>query len=402
MKKYLFYFLPLLIFILMASRLHAGGGCTFSDNCSSATTITCGSTTAMSNSSCAVNPDCCGCGFVCASPTTCDICGGTLPAHNEDCQASAMGMLCFIEGTFCGSPENTQWARFCPVSSGTYAFNFTSISCSGGGASLQFGIYNAGINCTNNDQTTLLDCNGGFVGTTTVNYALTGGSCYLMVFDGNAGAVCTWSFGITCLPLAAELATFSGNFVSDRTIRLDWTTSTEDNCKEFYIIRRYDDMTRESGRSLDEQMNMREVTNLGPIQPKGGVDKGASYTLFDDQASLPGAYSYELYERETDGSSHYHGMTQVYVNTPEQSAITSTYYNSINDIYMVEFEVMEPSPIQFTLYSSDGKIAEQQYIGEKPAGHHQIALQLKDLSSGIYVMDLRIGGKSFQKKVLVK
>jgi hypothetical protein len=313
-----------------------------------------------------------------------------------------MGISCFISGTFCGSPENTQWARFCPTTTGTYDFNFTSISCSGGGASLQFAIYNAGITCANNEESNNMDCDGAMTGSTTLSYPLVAGQCYLMVFDGNAGATCTWSFGITCLPLVAELESFNASFVSDRTIRLDWLTNQERDSKEFFLRRRYDDLTRDASKSADEQYNDALWSILGPVAVRGNASQGASYQLLDEGVDRPGIYQYELFERELNGNQHLLGKTEVYVNTPEESAITAAYYNSITNMYNVEFDVRTPSPIAYSVYSSDGKTVDEQFLGEKPAGHHTIVMDLDDLKSGVYVMDLRIGGKSFQRKMLVK
>jgi hypothetical protein len=389
----------LLVLLLPLQSVLAGGGCTFSNTCSGATNITCSTNYSMSNSSCTIATECCGCWANCTG--SCDACSSP-PEHHDDCNTTAMGISCFIEGTFCGSPENTQWGRFCATNTGSHTFNYNSVNCSGGGVSLQVGLYDQGITCASTDQSNMQFCNGSLTGSTSVSANLVAGQCYILVFDGNAGAECTWTFSVICPIFPVVLKSFTAEKTSDRTISLFWETESEQDSKEFTITRRYDDLQRESGKSWDEEMNDREVTVLPAVPSKAQGDHGASYSLMDNAVNLPGQYTYELYQHDFDGTNHYMGVAEVFVGTPAASSIVSAYYAAASEAVRVEYSVNDRLPVVATLYDIGGKQVGTDYLGMIEPGFHTMQFDAGKLQPGIYLIDLKIGGKSERRKVLVR
>jgi hypothetical protein len=378
----------------------AGGGCTFSNSCGSATSLSCGTNYSMSNSSCDIVSQCCGC-WAGGCAGTCAVCDNP-PAHFDDCQSTVMGISCFIEGTFCGSPENTQWARLCAPTTGTYTFNYNSISCTGGGTSLQVGLYDAGITCATTDQAAMQFCNGSLTGSTSINASLTAGQCYLLVFDGNAGAVCTWSFNIVCPPLPVVLASFYGEFQDNRSIQLRWETTNEQNSKEFVVVRYYDDLEWDYSLSLDEQMNQRERSELSPVPSSAGGEQGATYSITDFGANRIGQYSYELYQYDLDGTRHFLGQSEVYVGSPSKPALLNAYYSSTQQHFIVDFQTHQVLPAMVEMFDLSGKLVYSEFLGEMPAGYHTARVSGQSLPKGIYLLNLKIGSKAYRQKLLLR
>jgi hypothetical protein len=179
-----------------------GGGCTFSDAAGAGTSVSTGTTYTLDNTSCDATE-------ACESPALsfCSSCDCTF----DECYYYSMGATCSVASCFCGSPENSMYATFCPTTSGNYTFNIGSATCSGGGGSLQWGITaTSGYSCANGYTMT---CVSGTTGSSSVTHALTGGACYKLFFDGNAGAACTWTFSISS-PLSLDLLHF--NTVNNR------------------------------------------------------------------------------------------------------------------------------------------------------------------------------------------
>jgi hypothetical protein len=351
----------------------------------------------MSNSSCTIASECEGCW----TGGACDACSSP-PEHHDDCNTTVMGISCFIEGTFCGSPENTQWARFCAPSTGTYTFGYSGIVCSGGGVSLQVGLYNAGITCASTDQADMEFCNGSLTGSTSVNANLTAGQCYILVFDGNAGAVCTWNFSLTCPILPVVLASFTADKTGDRAITLTWETAAEQDSKEFVITRRYDDLQRDGGKSWDEEMNERIVTHFPAIPSRAQGSTGTTYTLTDHQVLLPGSYSYELYQRDHDGTNHYMGLTEVFVGSPAASAIFTAYYSAPAAAFVIDYSTHERQPVLASLYDITGHRVASHFLGAVEPGFHTTTFATQDLKPGIYLLDLKIGNHSERRKLLLR
>jgi hypothetical protein len=172
-----------------------GTGPTFS-NSSPGSSSGCGAGS-LSNSSASVASQC--------DPPDVSNCpsGSNQQVYYADCMYSTNGGgLCSHSTCTCiGSMENNIWSQFCAPGTGTYTFEVGNISCSGGAESLQFVIWNTdGITWSNicDIENYVEFCDNGFTSNTTFTVDLAGGTCYTLMFDGNAGADCTWDFNINC------------------------------------------------------------------------------------------------------------------------------------------------------------------------------------------------------------
>lgn len=386
--------LALVVFLFAGLHAHAGGGCGPSNSCPGPT-LSLNTTYSYANSSCTADQDCMDC-FAGTGTGCTDICAGA-PNHNEDCNSTIMGALCSIEGAFCGSPENTSWAQFCPTTSGTYSFAVSSVSCSGGGASLQYGIYQAGINCTNNTQSDMLSCSGGTTSNTTYSHALTAGQCYLIVFDGNAGAACTWNFLITGPPLPATIQ----NFVVDRSGKdmvMSWVTSAESNGQEYLVYRRFDDLVYEEELTDDQRYNKYPQKLVAKVPCKNKAT-GSSYSYVDPYVVSPGLYVYELYLKDMDGTHNFLGQTEAYVDVPTQSRVVNTYFHRETESFDIEVETKVTSIVNLEVYDISGRKVAGLAGVRLPAGTHKVPVDLRGKSTGVYLYKIKVNGDSFSGKL---
>ncbi|MBN4065722.1 T9SS type A sorting domain-containing protein [Candidatus Amoebophilus asiaticus] len=254
MRQQALYVFIGLLFLSIPGTYAASGACTFADECLNADTIQFGFVTAADNSSC----DACGH----CDPTVdtftpavndpdwgnndhCDLawanggCGGSYNDPCGECMASitCMALISSCNGNYsiCGSPENTSYAKVCLPSSTADSvlvyFSAYNISCTGGGASLQWGIYPAGSdnNCDSlviiyPSAIGMLYCSAGTDTTDSVSIYLIPGNCYLLFFDGNAGAVCNWDF------LVDTVASYSGPCIPPTLIASTTNASVDTLC----------------------------------------------------------------------------------------------------------------------------------------------------------------------------
>lgn len=242
MKRFLIVFF-LVAFSHITIAGGGGGGCSPSDNSGSPTTVTNGITYSYDNTGCGASADCASPYNICSTPG--------FSNNNGDCYALIMGATCTIYGCFCGSPENTSFAQFCPSATANYTFSVSNISCSGGGASLQYGVYEAGATCDSGSD--MFFCENGTTANQSQTLALTAGSCYRIVFDGNAGADCTWNFNISSsLPLA--LIHFEGTSEGAYNA-ISWTTSSEEGTDSYVIERSTNGMVYGSVSEIENIQN---------------------------------------------------------------------------------------------------------------------------------------------------
>lgn len=370
-----------------------GGGCGPADNCGSASSLSAGTLYSFGNSGCDAIADC----EDCFTSSNCANICGCVPCANEDCNSTVMGKICSIEGSFCGSPENTSWGEFCPTQSGDYDFTVSNISCTGGGASLQFGIYAGGVTCGNNNQSNLLDCSGGTTTPLTYTHTLTAGQCYLIFFDGNAGATCTWDFFITPPPLPVKLQAFEAE-VDGHEVHLEWQTSEIVEGSDFHFTRRFDNLVRKEGDSPDEEYAKLGVEALDHLPVTSA--KAGNYAFTDKSITQAGLYFYELYQSLPSGSNRYLGTIETYVDVQGKDQVLNAYYGPGKDQFTLEFQLTQLGVSTLDLYDINGTKVKTEVLGRMDKGFYRKTISLAGLRQGVYLFNLRHAGVSMPGKII--
>ncbi|OFY64374.1 MAG: hypothetical protein A3H98_03880 [Bacteroidetes bacterium RIFCSPLOWO2_02_FULL_36_8] len=157
---------------------------------------------------------------------------------------------CTQNDPLCGTVENTSYSRICIpatyVGSCAPTFSVTGISCAGGGASLQWVLYPSTTTCANmltsnpDGAGSIIPCENGRTTNYSATPTMTAGSCYILMFDGNAKAVCSWTFNMTaptpvasftssastaCTVAPNNCVTFTNTSTCYNTANVTWTAT---------------------------------------------------------------------------------------------------------------------------------------------------------------------------------
>ncbi len=89
------------------------------------------------------------------------------------------------------------------------------------------------------------------------------------------------------------------------------------------------------------------------------------------------------------------------INENGESLALSVYPNPITDKVNIQFNLSENQNVSVKLYNAVGQVAYNSILGNLAAGVQNITINTTNLPSGIYVMDLSIGGTSVSKKLSI-
>lgn len=169
-----------------------------------------------------------------------------------------------------------------------------SVFCEGGAQDLQAGIFEmtAGT-CLGNLTGSNLVSSACFTGNHTfnINSPLPAGSDYLIWFDGNAGAACTWGF--TVLPIV--LVDFTVKAEEDH-VDINWITASE-KMNDHFVVERSND-----GEDWER------VVKLGAV----GNSTETNYYSAEDPYPLAGISYYRLKQVDVDGKYSYSQVRSVF------------------------------------------------------------------------------------------
>lgn len=398
MKNFLLFSLICLITSISSKVIAGGGGiCSPSDNAGAPTSVTAGTTYSYGNTSCTspTSGECTnntnGTGF---SIDICDrACGASCAdgdnAANEDCRAliDVMGATASCTLTYCqdcGSPENTSWAQFCPATTGTYTFTVSNVSCSGGGGTLQWSMF---ANGTYSCGATASYCDGAIANGTasqSTTLSLTGGTCTRIVFDGNAGAGCTWNFNIAAPPLPVKFMSFSVEPGSNGML-VKWSTGTETNNKSF---------------TVERSLNGSDFLAIGSVTGAGNSTTKKDYAFFDDKAPYGFCY-YRIKQTDFDNKFEYSDIVAaLYKENRYNFEIKSLYPSTSNEMINIIYTAPANKNMSICIYNTKGKKVKE-YTENAYEGRNDRNFDISGLDMGIYYFVLN-NGKEQQIKKFIK
>lgn len=73
--------------------------------------------------------------------------------------------------------------------------------------------------------------------------------------------------------------------------------------------------------------------------------------------------------------------------------------NPFNPTTVIPYELATDSEIQITVYDINGKNVMDVFHGLQTQGYHQLILNASDLSSGIYILTMKVGKKMLARKL---
>ena len=171
--------------------------------------------------------------------------------------------------------------------------------------------------------------------------------------------------------VSVELTSFNGNYY-DGSVHLEWFTSNEINNYGFEIQKRYDNT---------------EFEKIGFVQGSNNTTEGNDYS-FTDTDLLSYRIYYRLKQIDFNGKFKYSDVVMVEDPALNEFQLYRNYPNPFNPSTTISYSLPRQARIKIALYNILGNLVEILFDGEQTAGIHQLILNAKDLSSGVYFVSM--------------
>jgi len=89
------------------------------------------------------------------------------------------------------------------------------------------------------------------------------------------------------------------------------------------------------------------------------------------------------------------------IELPQSIQIKSIYPNPFNPIAIIQFEISEPTAVQFGIYNIKGAEIDRIYAGYKQPGFYTTVWNGENYPSGMYFIILENESKSLMKKMVL-
>ena len=208
---------------------------------------------------------------------------------------------------------------------------------------------------------------------------------YLWVADQNNSRVLRYTASASFIPLPVELTSFTAT-VSEGKVELAWKTATEINNSGF-------DVERNSATGW---------AKIAFVAGHGTTNAPQSYSYTDASVRV-GKYSYRLKQIDHDGKFVYHQVIETSVGiTPSTVYLDNNYPNPFNPSTKISFVLGTKGHAALKVFNLLGQEVATLADGEFNDGETQtFTFDASKLSSGIYYYELRTGGTTQIKKMML-
>ncbi|MEM7656872.1 MAG: T9SS type A sorting domain-containing protein [Bacteroidota bacterium] len=295
--------------------------------------------------------------------------------------------------------ENTVYFSFTvPVTANDYFVHFGSNSqCSQEPNNLAYMIFD-GLDCSDAVNSSRIACNkasvtgtipsadwtydGGGAGTTFI-----AGNTYYIVVDGTRQSQCDFCILIARGPanpvLPAEFLSFEGHTQSYGNL-LEWKTRMEDGIQSFEVE-----------RSADGEV----FEGLGSVISEGSLDEEATYSFLDRTPGV-GTSFYRIRTTDINGVESSSRTIQL-TREQSQAALIDVYPQPATDVLNILLAAPEATTATVQLYDLKGQLIQRMETAIQ-AGNQELTMGVSDLSQGLYLMNIRLGNRSFQRKIMLR
>ena len=189
-------------------------------------------------------------------------------------------------------------------------------------------------------------------------------------------------------PIPVEVTDFTAKVDKNNKVILDWTTATEQNCKQFNI-------TRKEGNN--------DFLVISSVPGHGSVTETQRYTFTDNTVNA-GHYSYRLEEVDFNGHISYSNIVEAEVSEPLEFNLEQNYPNPFNPTTNIKFSVPTESQVTLKVYDILGNEMATLVNEKKPQGYYNVKFSASNLPSGIYFARMQAGQGfvSVKKMILIK
>jgi photosystem II stability/assembly factor-like uncharacterized protein len=193
-----------------------------------------------------------------------------------------------------------------------------------------------------------------------------------------------------------ELIGFTAS-IKDDNVNLRWITASEINNSGFEIERSH----------TSTSLSMTKWEKIGFIEGKGTTTEKQFYSFIDKNLA-PGKYQYRLKQIDFDGSFEYSNIVEVEVGIPDEFSLAQNYPNPFNPSTKIKYTVPQtPNPfgkgqgVRLIVYDVLGNEIAALVNEEKEPGVYEVEFDGNNLSSGIYIYQLKAGSFVSSKKMTV-
>lgn len=187
-----------------------------------------------------------------------------------------------------------------------------------------------------------------------------------------------------------ELTTFTAN-TNGNNVNLSWSTSTETNNSGFGIERR---------SHTERSRSMTDWENVGFIKGKGTTTETQSYSFVDNHLAS-GKYLYRLKQIDFDGTYEYSNEIEAIISVPETFELSQNYPNPFNPSTKIKYQLAASSPVSLKIYDILANEVAVLVDEFKTAGTYEATFNASGLTSGIYIVSLKVNTYHFTRKMIL-
>lgn len=185
------------------------------------------------------------------------------------------------------------------------------------------------------------------------------------------------------LILPVDFLTFEAETKAGQVL-LTWTSDTETNNDYFEV-------ERSSGNTF---------TSLARIEGQGTSQDVSTYT-YTDIAPLAGKQLYRLKQVDFDGSFSYSEVISVELNPPGHKGFVLSPNPASRNKVKLRFTDTKPGRSEMFIHDITGRVLYQSTV-IRPEGDEPIALDISDLTKGLYLVKVRTERQQYTQKLVVE
>ncbi len=181
-----------------------------------------------------------------------------------------------------------------------------------------------------------------------------------------------------------ELYSFNAKY-SGSTVALDWKTATEINNYGFNVERKKDNGNWE---------------DIGFVHGNGNSNSIKEYGYIDKELTGSSKWYYRLKQIDNSGSYKYSNIVNVSV-TPSTFSLSQNYPNPFNPSTKIKYSLPVASHVKLVIYDILGNQIKTLVDKNQEPGFYETKFDGKDLSSGVYIYQLKTDQFVSTKKMIL-
>jgi hypothetical protein len=181
-----------------------------------------------------------------------------------------------------------------------------------------------------------------------------------------------------------ELTAFNAH-VDNGIVHISWATASEINNYGFEIQR---------------GINNEEFYTVAFVKGNGTSTETHDYKYYDDLGSVQGTVKYRLKQLDYDGKFEYSDIVELSSFTKD-FVLLQNYPNPFNPETKIKYHIPAASEVQLKVYDLLGKEVALLVNSFQPVGVYEVNFNAYDLSSGIYLYELKAGSQILRQKMLL-